>query len=97
MTSSCSDSDSSSRVERIVHDKEKLLQNIKSNDKKQLALKRLSDSSSKKYRTIKVKKCFPKLCKVIFDHLKKKIPLLGLGSNIVDRYIEYLPDNLYFI
>ena len=37
------------------------------------------------------------MSKVIYDHLKKKIRSLGLGSNIVERYIEYLPDNLYFI
>ena len=95
MISSCSDSDS--KIERIVNNKEKLQQSIKSNDKKQLALKRLSDSSSKKDRTVKLKTCFPKLYQVIFDHLKKKIPLLGLVSNIVERYIEYLPDNLYFV
>ena len=97
MTSSCSDSDSNSYVEIIVNNKEKLQQNIKSNDKKQAALKRLSDSFSKKDRTIKLKTCFPKLYQVIFDHLKKKIPSLGLGSNIVEIYIEYLPDYLYFV
>ena len=92
MTSSCSDSDSSSRVERIVHgNKEKILQNINSNDKKQLALKRLADSKSRKDRNNKLKKCFVKLSKVICDRS------LGLGSNIVERYIEFLPDNLYFI
>ena len=37
------------------------------------------------------------MSKVIYNHLKKKIRSLGLGSNIVERYIEYLPDSLYFI
>ena len=98
MTSSCSDSDSSSCNERFAHSfKEELLQNIKSHDKKQLALKRLADSRTKLERNNKLKKCFVKLSKVIYDHLKKKIRSLGLGSNIVERYIEYLPDNLYFI
>ena len=98
MRSSSSDSDSNSYVERIVNNNnEKLKQEIKSNDKKVLALKKLSNSSDKQDRTNKLKKSFHKLYKVIFDHLKKKIPTLGLGSNLVERYIEYLPDYLYFL
>ena len=101
MTSSCFESDSSvdscSCVQRFTHGfKEKLLQNIKSNDKKQFELKRLGDSINKLQRNDKLKKGFVKRSKVIFDHLKKHIHSLGLG-NIVERYIKYLPDNLYFI
>ena len=62
---------------------------------KQLELKRLADSITKLQRNDKLKKCFVKWSKVIFDHLKKKIHSLGLGSNIVERYIKYLPDNLF--
>jgi len=103
MTSSCfeSDSDSSvdscSGVQRFTYEfKEKLRQNIKSNGKKQLELKRLGDSINKLQRNDKLKKGFVKRSKVIFDHLKKHIHSLGLG-NIVERYIKYLPNNLYFI
>ena len=65
MTSSCfeSDSDSSvdscSGVQRFTYEfKEKLRQNIKSNDKKQLELKRLGDSINKLQRNDKLKKRF---------------------------------------
>ena len=80
-------------LNRILNDNNTLQQGIVLNDKRRNAMKKIQDPLE---HTKILEANLPRVYNVIFEHIKEKIPTLGLGSNF-DKYIISVPDDLFCV